>query len=87
MFTIAPATGVITTLQPLDYESAKQHNFTIEVTDGGAAPRKGRALVIVNVRDLEDSEPLFESREYNAEFEENKVGEVIQVKVSFYYLA
>lgn len=81
LFTIAADTGVIRTLRALDYETAKQHNFTVEVTDGGPSPRVGRAFVIVNVLDLQDSEPLFEQSEYNVDYEENKVGQLITVKV------
>lgn len=82
LFAISSTTGAIKTVRALDYETAKQHNFTVEVTDGGPSPRVGRALVIVNVLDIEDSEPLFEISEYNTEFEENKVGQLISVLVS-----
>ena len=80
-FTIDSTTGVIRTLRPLDYESVKQYNFTVEVRDGPPTPRIGRAYVIVNVLDRADSVPRFEQRSYNVDFEENKIGDLVTVKV------
>lgn len=82
LFNVVANTGVIRTRGSLDYETKRQHNFTVEVVDGGPSPRTGKAFVIVNVIDREDSVPKFEVPRYSAEFEENKVGELITVKVS-----
>lgn len=65
----------------MDYETQKQHNFTVEVVDGGPSPRTGKAFVIVTVIDVEDSVPVFDKPSYAAEFEENKVGQLITIKV------
>lgn len=72
---------MIRTLRPLDYETARQHNFTVVASDSGPSPRRGRALVIVDVLDVQDSVPLFEKKDYYGEIEENKVGTVLTVKV------
>lgn len=81
-FSLDANTGTLRTIRPLDYETTKQHNFTVEVSDGPPSPRTGRALVIVNVLDRPDSVPVFPQRSYNADFEENRTGTLIRVNVS-----
>jgi len=74
--------GVIRTTRALDYETQPQHNFSVEVTDGPPSPRKGRALVIVNVIDKADSVPRFVQTTYNVDVEERKIGPFLTVEVS-----
>lgn len=84
-FRLDPNTGVISTIKPLDYETKKQHNFTVEVNDGPPSPRTGRAFVIVNVQDVADSIPRFNKAVYNVDFEENKIGALVTVEVRYWY--
>ncbi|XP_071105183.1 cadherin-99C-like [Haliotis cracherodii] len=73
-FRIDGQTGAITTLVPLDFETQKQHEFTVRASDSGASPRANVATVVVSVIDTQDSIPLFVNVDYEGSIQENLNG-------------
>lgn len=51
--------GWITTNRELDREEAEAYNFVVVATDKGVPPRSASASVIINVRDINDNDPIF----------------------------
>ncbi|MFC4992446.1 cadherin domain-containing protein [Rubritalea tangerina] len=52
LFAVDPATGVITTTGPLDYESAAQHVLTVEVSDGSLTDTATVTVDVTNLTNL-----------------------------------
>ncbi|WAQ95903.1 STAN-like protein, partial [Mya arenaria] len=59
-FTINSASGAISNLQPLDYETRNQYIFSVVATDNGFPSRSAVVSVTVNVNDLDDNIPIFD---------------------------
>ncbi|XP_019384093.1 PREDICTED: protocadherin-16, partial [Crocodylus porosus] len=70
-FAIDPATGIITTAAPLDYEMDPQPQLTVLATDGGTPALSSTAVVFVVLQDVNDNEPVFKSNFYNVSLKEN----------------
>lgn len=70
-FAIDPATGIITTAAPLDYEMDPQPQLTVLATDGGTPTLSSTAVVFVVLQDVNDNEPVFKSNFYNVSLKEN----------------
>ncbi|XP_065601880.1 protocadherin-16 [Cyrtonyx montezumae] len=70
-FAIDPATGIITTAAPLDYEKDPQPQLTVLATDRGTPPLSSSAVVLVALQDVNDNEPVFRSNFYNVSLKEN----------------
>ncbi|OWK53006.1 Protocadherin-16 [Lonchura striata] len=70
-FTIDPATGIITTAAPLDYEKDPQPQLTVLATDRGTPALSSSAVVHVALQDVNDNEPVFKSNFYNVSLKEN----------------
>lgn len=70
-FTIDPATGIITTAAPLDYEKDPQPQLTVLATDRGTPALSSSAVVHVALQDVNDNEPVFRSNFYNVSLKEN----------------
>ncbi|XP_036247619.1 protocadherin-16 [Molothrus ater] len=70
-FTIDPATGIITTAAPLDYEKDPQPQLTVLATDRGTPALSSSAVVYVALQDVNDNEPVFRSNFYNVSLKEN----------------
>ncbi|XP_078514848.1 protocadherin-16 [Lissotriton helveticus] len=70
-FTIDPATGIITTTNPLDYEKDPHPKLTVMATDGGSPALSSTAVVKVALQDVNDNEPTFSSNFYNVSLKEN----------------
>ncbi len=51
-FVVDPATGVVSTVQPLDFESVRSYLLTVRVTDGMAS---SLGVLVVNVNDLDET--------------------------------
>ena len=60
-FKMDKKSGVISTAESLDRESVTKYEMIIIATDGGDAPRSTRKEMIINIDDVNDSEPEFES--------------------------
>ena len=69
-FNISQETGVIVLQRMLDYETGRTHRFIAEVRDtnfeGAGTSVPSTANVTINVRDINDRVPMFDSPEYNA---------------------
>ncbi|XP_030594549.1 protocadherin Fat 2 isoform X2 [Archocentrus centrarchus] len=77
-FEINPQTGLIVTKQVLDYENRKHFNLKIKTTDNGTGPHSSEALVFVNVTDVNDNPPDFDSSRYKATLDEMaKCGHIV----------
>uniref|UniRef100_A0A8C6JSB2 Protocadherin-16 n=1 Tax=Melopsittacus undulatus TaxID=13146 RepID=A0A8C6JSB2_MELUD len=70
-FAIDPATGIITTAAPLDYEKDPQPQLTVLATDRGTPPLSSSAVVRVALQDVNDNEPVFRNNFYNMSLKEN----------------
>ncbi|XP_026697084.1 protocadherin-16 [Athene cunicularia] len=70
-FAIDPATGIITTAAPLDYEKDPQPQLTVLATDRGSPALSSSAVVHVALQDVNDNEPVFRSNFYNVSLKEN----------------
>ncbi|XP_036595932.1 protocadherin-11 X-linked-like [Trichosurus vulpecula] len=60
LFNLNNTTGLITIKEPLDREQAPIHKLMVVATDGGPMP--ARAMVIVNVTDVNDNSPIIDVR-------------------------
>ncbi|XP_076832352.1 protocadherin-16 [Brachyhypopomus gauderio] len=70
-FSIDVITGIITTLTQLDYEMDNSPHVTVVATDKGRPPLSSTAVVKVILQDINDNEPVFGSKFYNASLKEN----------------
>ena len=60
-------TGLVTVIQPYDYEQIHQVNFTIVVSDGAPpSPRQSRLPLRLNIVDRNDNAPIANPRCYGA---------------------
>ncbi|XP_038595774.1 LOW QUALITY PROTEIN: protocadherin-16 [Tachyglossus aculeatus] len=73
-FSIDPASGIITTAAPLDYELDPQPRLTVLATDGGRPALSSTAVVSVALQDVNDNEPVFQRNFYNASLPESTPG-------------
>lgn len=71
-FVINPATGVITTTKELDREQQDHHTLTVYARDGGLPPNFAKAVVRVEVQDVNDNAPVFAQPWYQLELPENQ---------------
>ncbi|XP_068201441.1 neural-cadherin-like isoform X2 [Palaemon carinicauda] len=82
-FSVGNLTGEVFLAQPLDYETKNKYKLLLLVSDGR---HEGGATVQVNVRDVNDNPPTFDSRLYEAEINEEDDRDlprrIITVKVS-----
>lgn len=53
-------------ITPLDYELSREFSLTVEATDGETPPLSDRAIVSINVTDINDNSPVFSQSVYAA---------------------
>ncbi|KAM9468396.1 protocadherin-16 [Clarias gariepinus] len=70
-FSIDAVTGIITTLTQLDYETDPAPSLIVVAMDRGRPPLSSTAVVKVLLQDINDNEPVFGSKFYNASLKEN----------------
>ncbi|XP_056106333.1 protocadherin Fat 2 [Rhinichthys klamathensis goyatoka] len=80
-FDIDPLTGILVTLQVLDYETMQQFMLKVKATDKGSPPLSGEAHIIVNVIDVNDNPPDFGEPSYRASLDEMATCGHIVIKV------
>lgn len=80
-FEIDPLSGILVTLQVLDYETTQQFTLKVKATDKGAPPLSGEAYIIVNVIDVNDNPPDFSEPSYRASLDEMATCGHIVIKV------
>lgn len=71
-FIINPVTGVITTTRELDREHQDHYTFTVYARDGGMPSNFAKAVVVVEVQDVNDNAPVFAKLWYGLEVPENQ---------------
>ncbi|XP_040006119.1 protocadherin-16 isoform X2 [Xiphias gladius] len=71
-FIINPVTGVITTTKALDTELQDHYTLTVYARDGGVPPNFAKAVVRVEVQDVNDNAPVFAKPWYGLEVPENQ---------------
>ncbi|XP_029029135.1 protocadherin-16-like [Betta splendens] len=71
-FIINPVTGVITTTKELDTEQQSHYRLTVYARDGGLPPNFAKAVVSVEVLDVNDNAPVFAKPWYGLEVPENQ---------------
>ncbi|XP_028277727.1 protocadherin-16 [Parambassis ranga] len=71
-FIINPVTGVITTTRELDTEIQNHYTLTVYARDGGLPPNFAKAVVRVEVQDVNDNPPVFAKPWYALEVPENQ---------------
>lgn len=64
--TVNSETGWIHTTKQLDREQCSKYQFTVVATDSGEPPKSGSATVILTVTDVNDNDPQFEPKSYEA---------------------
>ncbi|KAJ8918141.1 hypothetical protein NQ315_011598 [Exocentrus adspersus] len=65
-FIMAADSGIITLAKPLDRELRAMYNLTVQAVDQGTPQMSNTAHLIVNVQDINDNPPEFESKYYFA---------------------
>nr|XP_015817127.2 protocadherin-16 [Nothobranchius furzeri] len=71
-FIINPVTGVITTTKELDTETQHHYTLTVYARDGGLPPNFAKAVVRVDVLDVNDNAPVFAKLWYGLKVPENQ---------------
>lgn len=78
LFTIAPTTGEVASLTPLDFEAAQRFDLVIQARDGGSPTMSSSASLIVFITDQDDNAPIFDTNLYSVQVNENtSIGEVL----------
>ena len=73
--------GVLSVIDPLDYESAREYFLSILATDGGTPPLSNTAIVKVNITDANDNAPVFGMTVYHAEVSEDAEVKAVVIQV------
>uniref|UniRef100_A0A9J8AIV3 Protocadherin-16 n=1 Tax=Cyprinus carpio carpio TaxID=630221 RepID=A0A9J8AIV3_CYPCA len=81
-FSIDAVTGIITTLTQLDYETDPMPSVTVVAADRGRPPLSSSAVVKVILQDINDNEPVFGSKFYNASIKENTAAGICFMEVT-----
>jgi protocadherin-16/23 len=81
-FQIDSNTGVITTRSAIDCEVNPQPSLLVVARDNGEPPLSGSTTVYINVRDVNDKQPEFETSFYSATVNEDfPVGQCLDIQV------
>ncbi|KAK3100154.1 hypothetical protein FSP39_015442 [Pinctada imbricata] len=100
LFEINPKSGLITSLEVLDYEQKNNYNLIVMAKDGGNPPKSSNIDVTVRVKDDNDEQPYFPTQEMTLRVVENTatgsiIGKVVATdgdsgengRVSYYVVA
>lgn len=85
-FSVDTITGIVTTLTQLDYETDPIPSVTVVATDRGRPPLSSTAVVKVILQDINDNEPVFGSKFYNASIKENAAAGTCFMEVGLSFL-
>ena len=72
-FSIAAETGILTLTKSLDYELFQNYSFSVIVRDNGENPLQSSSAVLIDVVDLNDNPPVFDSDVYFISVPENAI--------------
>ncbi|XP_053612955.1 protein dachsous isoform X2 [Plodia interpunctella] len=70
-FNVQATTGWVYLAKPLDRETTSKHRISIIASDNGIPPLFAKTILIVNVIDANDNEPVFTKAAYEFKVEEN----------------
>lgn len=70
-FEIEPLTGVVKIKSRIDYEQVRTIAFSVIVTDTGVPQLSSKADISVDIQNVNDNEPVFNTTAYSMEVEEN----------------
>uniref|UniRef100_T1K1W7 Uncharacterized protein n=1 Tax=Tetranychus urticae TaxID=32264 RepID=T1K1W7_TETUR len=68
--TINNETGWIMTTRQLDWEEGNLYEFSVIARDNGYPPKSSSANVIIRIQDVNDNDPVFEPKTYDATISE-----------------
>ncbi|KAI8035371.1 hypothetical protein M5D96_011814 [Drosophila gunungcola] len=71
LFRINASSGDIALLKPLDREQQNEYTLTLVAMDTGSPPLTGTGIVRVEVKDINDNDPVFDLQSYHATVREN----------------
>nr|CAB3229665.1 cadherin EGF LAG seven-pass G-type receptor 2 [Phallusia mammillata] len=69
-FTIDGVTGEIRTLKRLDFETQRRITLSVKAVDNGLPQKEDFAVVVINLRDVNDNYPIFDKRQYTGSVSE-----------------
>ena len=72
-FVIGEDSGIIILSKSLDYEMAQSYRFSVIAEDDGSPPLSNSSEVFVEVVDLNDNPPIFDSEIYRVSIPENSI--------------
>ncbi|XP_061183428.1 neural-cadherin-like [Saccostrea echinata] len=82
-FRINNITGeVYTTVRDLDREKHPVYTFEVVATDAGVPPLSATASATVNIKDINDNEPVFEKKIYRETIPETQEGLIITIRAN-----
>lgn len=71
-FAIDSRTGQIHTVKPLDREEKHRYSFQVLAVDGGIPPKSGSTTIQITVQDVNDNNPMFNPKYYEAVISEDQ---------------
>lgn len=71
-FAVDSRTGQIHTTKPLDREEKHRYSFQVVAMDGGAPPKSGSTTIQITVQDVNDNNPIFVPKYYEAIISEDQ---------------
>lgn len=71
-FTVDPRSGWIQTNRPLDREAKHRYSFDVLAMDGGIPPKQATTSVSITVMDVNDNNPTFSPKYYEAAIAEDQ---------------
>lgn len=72
-FSIGGTDGIISLVADLDYESIQEYTFRVVAQDGGGRSLSSSSDVVIEILDLNDNSPLFDSDVYQVSIPENTI--------------
>ena len=84
-FRVDSSTGEVSAKTKLDREAQSSYSFDIRVSDNGQPSLYVDAKIVVNVKDINDNDPIFDKNSYVGSIRENSASgsKVVQVSISF----
>lgn len=71
-FAIDPRTGWVQTIRQLDREEQPRYMFQVLALDGGIPPKSASSSVVITLQDVNDNDPTFEPKYYEATIGEDR---------------
>ncbi|XP_001961249.3 protocadherin-like wing polarity protein stan isoform X3 [Drosophila ananassae] len=69
---VDPRTGWVQTIKPLDREEQARFAFQVVAKDGGVPPKSASSSVVITVQDVNDNDPAFNPKYYEANVGEDQ---------------